>query len=300
VAIVQRTVLKSDILLLITAVIWGLAFVAQRVGMDYIGPFTFNGIRFALGSLVLLPFVYYHHKKEVAAGQTGWRGIDKTFLFGGSAAGLLLFLGASFQQVGLVYTTAGNAGFITGLYVVIVPMLGILVGQRTNTGTWLGACLAALGLYFLSITEDLTIAWGDLLVCIGAFVWAAHVLVIAHFSRKTSPLILALTQFCMCSLLSLLAAVITESVTMAGLTGAIPALAYGGFLSVGIAYTLQVVAQRNAHPAHAAILLSLEAVFAAIGGGILLDERMTDRGLMGCGLMLAGMLLSQLWGWWRR
>lgn len=292
----QRTVIKSDILLLITAVIWGLAFVAQRVGMDYIGPFTFNGIRFAMGSLVLLPFVQHRHKKEVAAGRTGWQGVDKTFLTGGAAAGLLLFLGASFQQVGLVYTTAGNAGFITGLYVVIVPLLGIFVGQRTNTGTWLGACLATVGLYFLSITEHLTIAWGDLLVCLGAFVWAAHVLVISHFSRKTSPLILALTQFCMCSLFSLITAAFTETITMSGLKGAALPLAYGGFLSVGIAYTLQVVAQRNAHPAHAAILLSLEAVFAAIGGGILLDERMTARGLVGCALMLAGMLLSQLWG----
>jgi drug/metabolite transporter (DMT)-like permease len=294
----NRAAIKSDGLLLITAVIWGFAFVAQRVSMDYIGPFTFNGIRFAMGSLVLLPFVYVS-RGNVALGD-GWRGVDRTFLAGGIAAGLLLFLGASLQQVGLVYTTAGNAGFITGLYVVIVPLIGFFLGQKTNTGTWVGVWLAAVGLYLLSVTSEFTIAYGDLLVSVGAVVWAAHVLVIGYFSRKTSPLVLALTQFCICAGLSLVTAFFTETITLEGLSGAAVPLAYGGFMSVGIAYTLQVVAQKNAHPAHAAILLSLEAVFAAIGGGVLLEERMTARGLAGCALMLAGMLFSQLWGWWKR
>jgi drug/metabolite transporter (DMT)-like permease len=198
--------------------------------------------------------------------------------------------------VGLVYTTAGNAGFITGLYVVIVPILGIVFKFRANSGTWIGASLAAVGLYFLSVTENFTIAYGDFLVLVGAFLWATHVLVIGFLSPRTDPLKLAMTQFLICSLLSLITAMIFENITFHSIKDAAIPILYGGVLSVGVAYTLQVVAQRNAHPAHAAILLSLEAVFAAIGGWIMLDEQLTSRGFIGCGLMLSGMLISQLWG----
>ncbi len=291
--------IKSDVLLLLTAVIWGFAFVAQRAGMDYIGPFAFNGIRFALGCLVLLPLVLQdlRQRKEINAAPDSAN--HNHFIWGSILSGLFLFGGASLQQVGLVYTTAGNAGFITGLYVVIVPIIGIFIGHKTNFGIWLGAGLAAIGLYFLSISGALTIAVGDLLVLIGAFVWAIHVLVIAWFSPRTSALRLAFAQFAICSLLSLSAALIWETMDAAAVWKAAIPLAYGGFLSVGVAYTLQVVAQKSAHPAHAAILLSLEAVFAAIGGRVLLNEAMTLRSLLGCTLMLTGMLASQLWGIWR-
>jgi drug/metabolite transporter (DMT)-like permease len=198
--------------------------------------------------------------------------------------------------VGLVYTTAGNAGFITGLYVVIVPILGLFVGQRANAGTWLGALLAAAGLYLLSITEGFTIAFGDLLELIGAFFWAGHVLILAWLSPRMQAAKLAVCQYVACSVLSLLTAACLEVITLEGLYQAALPILYGGVLSVGVAYTLQVVAQRHAHPAHAAILLSLEAVFAALGGWVVLGETLTPRGMWGCFLMLVGMLLSQLWG----
>jgi drug/metabolite transporter (DMT)-like permease len=286
--------LKSDLLLLLTAAIWGFAFVAQRVGMEHVGPFTFNGIRFALGSLSLVPLLFWrlNGKPSPLPSAEGFG----TALRGGCIAGLFLFTGASLQQVGLVYTTAGNAGFITGLYVVIVPLIGLLFRQRSTAGAWLGAGLAAVGLYFLSVTDQFTIAWGDFLELLGAFFWAGHVLVIGHFSPRVSAIRLAITQFAICSILSLSTASVVETIRLANVLQAAVPILYGGLASVGIAYTLQVVAQKNAHPAHAAILLSLEAVFAAVGGWLMLNETLSFRGFFGCTLMLAGMLLSQLWG----
>jgi drug/metabolite transporter (DMT)-like permease len=287
---------KSDALLLTTAIIWGFAFVAQRVGMDYVGPFTFNGIRFAIGSLSLLPLVLLSRGKRTPSDNILPPAGLKTILLGGGALGLALFAGASLQQIGLVYTTAGKAGFITGLYVIIVPILGLIWRQQPKIGTWIGAFLAAIGLYFLSVTEQFTIALGDLLVLIGAFFWAAHVLIIGWLSPRINSIKLAFSQYLACSMLSLVVAVALETISMQSISQAAIPILYGGLLSVGIAYTLQVIAQREAHPAHAAILLSLEAVFAAIGGWLILDEVISARGLFGCGLMLAGMLLSQLWG----
>ncbi len=292
----QSATLKSNSLLLLTAIIWGFAFVAQRMGMEHVGPFTFNAIRFALGSLVLAPFITRNRLRADTAEDRPETSRFAVINSSGLAAGLVLFGGASLQQAGLVFTTAANAGFITGLYVVIVPLLGLLFKQRTNAGSWIGAISAAVGLYLLSITEQLHISFGDLLVLLGAFFWAGHVLLIGWMSPRMDPLKLAFTQFAVCSGLSLITAVGFETITAAGIVDAALPILYGGGLSVGVAYTLQVVAQKNAHPAHAAILLSLEAVFAAIGGWIVLGETLTGRGLLGCSLMLAGMLLSQLWG----
>jgi drug/metabolite transporter (DMT)-like permease len=291
----QGVTLKSDLLLLITAIIWGFAFVAQRVGMDYVGPFTYNGVRFAIGSLSLLPLVLLAREQRSAASQILPAPGLKTILFGGAALGLTLFAGASLQQIGLVYTTAGKAGFITGLYVILVPILGLIWRQQPRIGTWIGAFLAAIGLYLLSVTEKFTIELGDLLILIGAFFWAAHVLIIGWLSPRINPIKLAFSQYVACSILSLIAAAMIEVITFKSIFAAAVPILYGGLLSVGIAYTLQVVAQRDAHPAHAAILLSLEAVFAAIGGWLILGEIISPRGLVGCGLMLFGMLLSQLW-----
>lgn len=287
---------RADLLLLLTATIWGFAFVAQRVGMDYVGPYTFNGVRFALGSLSLLPLLFLLDHREATARRRLPRATWRSMLPGGGLAGLFLFAGASLQQVGLVHTTAGNAGFITGLYVVIVPIMGLCLRQRTHAGTWLGVLLAAVGLYFLSITSSLTIAWGDLLVLVGAFFWAAHVLIIGRLSPRMDALRLAITQFAVCAVLSLLTASALETISWEGLRGAAVPILYGGLGSVGVAYTLQVVAQKDAHPAHAAIFLSMEAVFAAIGGWWLLNELLTARAMLGCGLMLSGVLVSQLWG----
>ena len=288
----KLTALRSDGLLLLASLIWGFAFIAQRVGMDYVGPFIFNGIRFALGAMVILPFIYLSGRKENRKAQSDIN--DKKYLIrGGMLLGLVLFCGATLQQNGMVYTTAGNGGFITGLYVVIVPILGLLRRQFPHYTVWIAVLLAALGLYFLSVTEGFTIFYGDLLVLIGAVFWAAHVVIIGVLSPKVNALKLAFMQYIICSVLSLIVAVAIESNTLEGVINASIPILYGGVLSVGIAYTLQVIAQKKASPVHAAIILSLEAVFAAIGGWLLLNEQLGNRQILGCGLMLMGILVAQ-------
>lgn len=288
---VRPTTLRSDSLLLLTSLIWGLAFVAQRVGMDFVGPFIFNGIRFALGALVILPFILF--SGPARKNSSPIIASNKYLIRGGLILGLAVFGGASLQQIGLVYTTAGKAGFITGLYVVFVPLLGLLRKQFPHFTVWIAALLAAIGMYFLSVTDNFTIVIGDLLVLIGAVFWAVHVLIIGVMSPKVDALRLAFIQYVVCSLLSIIVAIAIESNTLEGILRATIPILYGGVLSVGIAYTLQVIAQKKAPPAHAAIILSLEAVFAAIGGWIILDEELGNRQLLGCGLMLLGMLFAQ-------
>ena len=291
----EKGSLKADVLLIVTAIIWGSAFVAQRVGMEFVGPFLFNGLRFALGSLVLLPLIrLLRINGKTAAGDSPGLG-GRAKVGAGLLAGIVLFAGASFQQMGIVYTTAGKAGFITGLYVILVPILGIYLGQRTSLGTWAGAILALWGLYLLSVTEALTISRGDLLVLISALFWGCHVLLIGRLSPLMNPLVLASVQFATCSALSLVTALVIETIRLEAIIQAAVPILYGGLLSVGIAYTLQVVAQRWAHPAHTSIILSLEGAFAALGGWLVLGEVLSLRGLVGCALMLAGMLLSQLY-----
>lgn len=285
----QNRTLKADVLLLLAAIIWGGAFVAQRVGMAHVGPFTFNGVRFVLGALSLLPLFLFQRKRGAFAADPP---LQPTLLAGG-LIGLALFLGVSLQQIGLLYTTAGKAGFITGLYVVLVPIVGIALKQRTALSNWVGAILAVIGLYWLSVTEEFTIAKGDLFEMAGAVVWSLHIHLIARFSRKIAPLKISLMQFIVCSVLSLLTALLFEDITWNGVVGATIPILYGGVLSVGVAYTLQIVGQRDAHPAHAAILLSLEAVFAVFTGWLIIGETLSPRGLVGCGLMLAGMVISQ-------
>jgi len=287
---------KSNTLLLITAAIWGFAFVAQRVSMEYLGPFTFNAARFLLGSLSLLPLLFISRDQRPASENIQPRPGRKLVIFGGFAAGFMLFMGMSLQQVGLVYTTAGKAGFITSLYVVLVPILALFWKQSTNPGTWIGAALAAIGLYFLSVTEKFTIEFGDLLVFFCAFFWAGQVLIISWLSPRIPSVKLAFTQFVVCAVLSLGVAAIVEDISWKALAQAIGPILYNGILSSGVAFTFQVIAQRHTPPAHASIIMSMEAVFAAIGGWLLLNEILSMRSLMGCGLMLGGLLISQLWG----
>ncbi|MBW2095050.1 MAG: DMT family transporter [Deltaproteobacteria bacterium] len=293
----DKRVLRADWLLLLTAVIWGGAFVAQRAGMDYVGAFTFNGVRFALGMLVLLPLAMRGSKNSNPGADPGKqvRATRSQAFWGGALAGLILFSGASLQQLGLVYTTAGKAGFITGLYVIIVPILGLFWGLKSSRGGWLGAGLAVVGLYLLSVTRDFTFAPGDLLVLLGAFFWAGHVLLVGWLSPKVNRLRLACAQYAVCSGLSLIVAGLAENMVLENILRASVPILYGGIASVGIAYTLQVVAQKYAPPAHAAIILSLESVFAAVAGWLILGEIMSLRGMIGAGLMLAGMLTAQLW-----
>jgi drug/metabolite transporter (DMT)-like permease len=291
----QSQTLQSDGLLLLAACIWGFAFVAQRLGMQHVGPFGFTGVRFALGCLVLLPLLFRKGiRSEGALPRTGGL-FSLSSLGGGLLAGLILFCGASFQQVGLVYTTAGNAGFVTGLYVVLVPILGTTLGHRTHAGTWVGTVLAAVGLYLLSGSERLSIAPGDLLVLIGACFWACHVHVIGWLSPRQEPLNIAVVQNGACAVLSLIVSAAWEHNTVGGYVSAAIPILYGGIMSVGVAFTLQVVAQMKVKPAHAAIIMSLEAVFAALGGWIFLGEILTPRAMTGCAFMLCGMLFSQLW-----
>lgn len=281
---------KASMLLLLTAAIWGFAFVAQRKGMDYLGPFTYTGLRFLLGSLSLIPVIM------LLGGRGDTAEVDSSFssiLKAGIIAGTVLFIAATLQQVGLQYTTAGKAGFITSLYIVIVPIMGLFMKQKTNAFIWAGAIVAAAGLYLLSINEDFTIQLGDLLQLIGAFFWAAHIIILGIVARKLDPLKFSAVQFAVTGLWSMIAASIFEDIQIQGIIdGAIPLL-YGGIFSAGVAYTIQAIAQKNAKTSHAAIALSMEAVFAAIGGAILLHERLPLKGYVGAGLMLAGMLISQ-------
>lgn len=283
--------LRADLLMLLTAMIWGSAFVAQRLGMDSIGPFLYTGLRFALACLVLLPLLALLQRRNRRPAPP----LDRGLWLGGVIMGLALSLGINLQQVGLLLTTVTNSGFITGLYVIVVPILGLLIGQKSGPGIWLGASLAVVGMFLLSVGEGFSVASGDWLQLAGAFVWGVHVLLVGFFASRHDPLRLALIQFATCALISLLLALAFESATLDGIIEAGPAILYGGLFGVAIGFTLQVVAQRHAIASHAAIILSLEAVFAAIAGALLLGEVLALRGYLGCALMFAGMLLAQLW-----
>ncbi len=286
----ETRTLKSDALLMVAAFFWGTTFVAQRKGMDHIGPMTYNALRFLLGAVTLTPLIFWPGLR-LAGTRTGTL---RLLLWGGLAAGAALFAGAALQQMGLQYTTAGKAGFITSLYVVLVPLLGLLLGHRSGLSLWLGVALTITGLYLLSVTESFTIARGDLLVLASALFWAIHVQVIGYLAKRSDPLRLAGAQFLVCSALSFLVALGTEPIEAQAIRGAAIPILYGGILSAGVAFTLQVICQRTSPPAHAAIIMSLETVFAAVAGWLILHERMGLRGLAGCTLMLAGLMVVQL------
>jgi drug/metabolite transporter (DMT)-like permease len=290
----KTTILKYELLLLLAALIWGFAFTAQRVGMEYMGPFLFNGIRFGLGGIALWGFIVLSRNRKIEIFQEHLPQHKRFLWTGGIVAGLLVFTGASLQQTGMVYTTAGNAGFITGLYVVFVPILGLFLRHRPAVTVWIGAGMVAAGMYFLSVTSDFQVSKGDLYVLGCAFVWAFHVLYISYISPRVDALKLAVMQYMVTSLLSMLLAILFEEIRWQAIVDAIVPILYGGLFSVGIAYTLQIVGQKKTPPSHAAIILSMEAVFAAFGGWLILHEVLSTRALLGCGLMLAGMLLAQV------
>lgn len=283
--------LQTNLLLLLTAAIWGSGFVAQRLGMDAIGPFLFSGIRFAMGALVILPLLLYRRNQGLVKGPF----LQPSLLGGGVLLGLIVAVGVNLQQTGLLYTSVSNAGFITGMYVVFVPILGLMIGQRTHAGTWAGVVLATLGLFFLSVTDEFQVAAGDLLQLSSAMGWAIHVLVISWLTQKHDPMRLAFIQFIACSFFSLLAALMFEPISWASIQTAMPALLYAGILSVGTAFTLQAIALQHARPAHAAIILAMEGVFAALAAGLYLGESLSARGYLGAVLLVGAMLVSQLW-----
>ena len=301
--------LASESLLLLASAIWGFAFVAQRVAMDHIGPFTFNAVRFALGSLPMLALIARARRRgnggrahlRAASAPAGSRPAEapdrpplRGLLLSGLAAGALLYGGASLQQLGIVHTTAGKAGFITGLYVIIVPILGLVWKMHPRPSVWAGAVLGLVGLFLLSVTEHFTIGLGDSLVLAGAFFWAGHVILVGWLIRRIDVGTLAFLQFTTCAILSFLTALLVEDIRIDGIIAAAGPILYGGFISVGIAYTLQLIGQRRTPPSHAAVILGLEAVFAAVGGWAVLNETLSSRALAGCSLMLAGVIVSQL------
>ena len=317
----------ADILLLLTAAVWGFGFVAQRSGMLYVGPFAYNGVRFILGSLSLLPLIAWQARKRQRDNTKGK--IGQPFILPSFIAGTCLFMGVTLQQLGMMFTTAGNAGFITGLYVVLTPILGIFLGRKTGRATWVGAILTLTGLYFLSSTDRLNgINPGDIVIAGSSVFWALHVLIIDRLVQKTDPIVLSSGQFAFAGLYALAAAFLAEpflsrwlltlnpkllstglctwksfpaligglvsgGVPISLVSGALIPILYGGLVSVGIGYTLQVVAQRDAPPAHATIILCLEGSFAALGGVLLLHEPLGKRTIIGFALMLTGMLASQ-------
>ncbi len=283
----SKTEVKANIGLLMTAAIWGFAFVAQRVGAQYIGAFTFNGIRFLLGAISLLPFLYFLKK-------SGMQIKGKEVLKSGVIAGILLFAASSLQQIGMSTTTAGKGGFITGLYIVLVPIFGLFLKQKTGKNTWIGIVLSVIGLYLLSVKEGFTMEQGDLFVLSSSFLWAIHILWIDTAAKKSDPVCLSCVQFFVCGLLSLGIAVVAEEIQVSAIESARIPILYGGLLSVGVAYTLQAVSQKHAKPSHAAILLSMESVFGCIGGMLLLGERLDLRGIAGCVLIFMGIIISQI------
>jgi drug/metabolite transporter (DMT)-like permease len=259
--------------------------------MEFIGPFTFNGIRFLLGSASLLPLIFWMKYKQVNPPEK-----QKNIIKGGLLAGVVLFVGASLQQAGMVYTEAGKAGFITGFYVILVPLIGVFIGQHITKLLWAGAFIALAGLYFLTINGPFVLQKGDMLILLSAFFWAVHVQLINKLVDTHAALPLSAFQFAVCGILSLVSGFIFETITLESILQATWPLLYGGLMSVGIAYTMQVVAQQHVHPAYASIILSFETVFAVIGGWLLLNEVLSIRSLAGCLLMLAGIMIVQIWG----
>jgi len=275
--------LRADLALLVVALIWGSAIAAQRATAVQVGPFLYTGARFLLGALTLLPLIA---RRLRSVRPSEWRG--------GALVGAILLLATVVQQVGLRYTTAGKAGFITGLYVVFVPFFVALVWRRrVRWSVWVAALLATAGLFLLSGIGRLTLMPGDAWVLGGAVGWAWHVILIGMLAPQNDPLRLAFVQYLVCGLLGTVLGLVFERQMLSGLLVAWWSVVYTGVISVGGAYTLQVVGQRRAPAADAAILLSMESVFAALSGWLFLGEALAAQQLLGCGLMLAGMFLAQ-------
>jgi len=313
--------IRSSLVLLLTAFIWGIAFVAQRIGMEYIGPFLFAGLRFWLGGLVLLLVVLVSDRKNTGAGAGAARlagnttqppepsGNTKTpqtvrqLVKAGIICGCFLITGSAMQQIGMVYTTASKAGFLTALYIVLVPVLGIFIRQKTHWNAWVGVVLAVAGLYFLSITDSLTILPGDAIVVISAFFWAGHILATDYFVGNISQrdvMRFCVVQFLFAGTVAMLLAPFADRFFVenvydfAALKTALVPILYAGVLSTGAAFTLQAIGQQGLPAAPAAIIMSLESVFSVLGGMVILSEALSGRETLGCVLMFAAVIIAQL------
>lgn len=296
----QGRKVRANLMLLVTALIWGVAFVAQDVAMDSLPPFTFNGIRMALGGLALLPCIWLMRRKnarrdaEALAGErVAPAGNRRTLLTGGLCCGVALFLGSSLQQRGIMLTSAGKAGFVTALYIVLVPLVGLFLGKKVRLRLWLAVSVSLLGLFLLCVTEQLTMAPGDVFLIAGAVCYTGHILAVDHFAPQVDCLAMSCIQFFVTAVLSAFAALLWESPTWAGVRAAAVPILYAGVLSGAVGYTLQILGQRDTDPTVASLIMCLESVFAVLAGWLLLGDMLSPRELAGCGAMLVGIVLAQ-------
>ena len=288
----QNIKLKSLALLFLTAVIWGIAFVAQSVGMEYVKPFTFNGVRCLLGGVVLLPVIYFFDRKKTAEEM---KTEDKKALWiGGTLCGLCLCTASCLQQIGLQYTTAGKAGFLTALYIVLVPILGIFFKKKCNPLVSGSIVLALVGLYLLSIKEGFYIEKGDIYVIICALIFSFHILTIDYFSPKCDGVKLSCVQFFVSGTIATIIALVIEKPQLVQIMAAWLPIAYAGVLSCGVAYTLQIIGQKGINPTVASLVLSLESVVSVLAGWLLLKQSLSARELVGCVIMFIAIILAQL------
>ena len=291
--------MRNSLLLLLTAFIWGVAFVAQSVGGDAVGSFTFNGVRCLIGSVVLLPVIcFLDRQKKKEPGEEKFpagKGDRKTLLTGGICCGIMLCIASNFQQFGISFTTVGKAGFITAMYILIVPVLGLFMKKKVGVKVWAGVVLATIGLYMLCMTsEKLTLSKGDFLVLICAGFFSLHILIIDYFSPKVDGVRMSCIQFFVCGIISMIGAFLFESPDLGAIiSGWLPIL-YAGVLSCGVAYTLQIVGQKNMDPTVASLILSLESVFSVLAGWVILHQTLSVRELSGCVLMFLAIILAQL------
>lgn len=285
---------KTNACLFLAALIWGLAFVAQQMGMDYQEPFSFNGIRFLIGSVILLPVIFYSDRKRKLYLKEVPPLDKKLLLIAGLWCGIPLAFASAVQQIALVYSPAGKVGFLTAMYILVVPILGIFFRKKITPNIWIGVLIAVAGMYLLCMSGGFTLTKGDSFAIFCAFIFALQIMAIDHYSPKTDVLRLACLEFFIASVINLFFAFLLETPTLSGISHAILPLLYTGVLSSGVAYTLQVVAQKYAQPTIAALLMSLESVFSVLGGWLILHQNLSLRETFGCVLMFAAIILAQL------
>lgn len=284
--------MKNNILLVLTALIWGCAFVAQSVGMDYVGPFTFNMARFLIGAIVLLPVIWFMDRQRKTSAEKGAG--QKTLIIGGICCGIALAVASTLQQWGILFTTVGKAGFITAMYIVIVPLLGIFIGKKVRPLIIGCVAIAVVGFYFLCMTESLRLGLGDFLVLLCAIAFSIHILVIDHFSPKVDGVKMSAIQFLTAAIISAVPTLLWEQPVLTEILQAWQPVLYAGVMSCGVAYTLQIIAQKNADPTVASLLLSLESVFSVLAGWVLLGQELSLKELFGCVLIFCAIILAQL------
>lgn len=288
--------MMGHILLLIGAMIWGAAFVAQSVGMDYLEPFTFQTVRCFLGSVVLLPVIWFRDRRGHHARRPVCREDRRVLWIAGLSCGVVLFVASSFQQLGLVYTTAGKSGFITAFYIILVPLIGLFFRKTVKPWIWGSAALALAGLYLLCVNEAMTVGPGEWLTLCCALAFAFQILLIDRFSPRVDAVRLCALQFFVCGVLSLVFMFCTETPRWDAILRCWLPICYAGICSSGIGYTFQIIGQAHTEPAVASLLMSLESVFSVLFGWLLLRQSMSGRELLGCALVFCGVILAQIPG----